>query len=60
MFSRKILQKFKNILVVVFLILVYVVISPIAENHVNDASANDIVNKSIPSIHRSLRWTPRD
>ena len=32
------------------------VISPIAENHVNDTSANDI-NKPIPSINSSLPVT---
>ena len=34
------------------------VISPIAENHVNDSSDNDIINKPIPSINRSLPATP--
>ena len=33
-------------------------ISSIAENHVNDTSDNDIVNKPIPSINRSLPATP--
>ena len=33
------------------------VISPIAENHVNDTSDN-IINKPIPSINRSLPATP--
>ena len=34
------------------------VISPIAENHVNDTSDNDIINKPNPSINRSLPVTP--
>ena len=34
------------------------VISPIAENHVHDTSDNDIMNKPIPSINRSLPATP--
>ena len=41
------------------------VISPIAENHVDDTSdndiltsVNDIINKPIPSINRSLPATP--
>ena len=41
------------------------IISPIAENHVNDTtdndivtSGNDIINKPIPSINRSLPATP--
>ena len=34
------------------------VISPIAENHVNDTSDNDIINKANPSINRSLPATP--
>ena len=33
------------------------VISPIAENHVNDTSDNDIINKPNPSINRSLPTT---
>ena len=33
------------------------VISPIVENHVNDTSDNDIINKPIPSINRSLPAT---
>ena len=33
-------------------------ISPIAENNVNDISDNDIINQSIPSINRSLPVTP--
>ena len=33
------------------------VISPTAENQVNDTSVNDIVDKSTPSINRSLRAT---
>ena len=34
------------------------VILPIAENHVNDTSDNDIINKPNPSINRSLPETP--
>ena len=34
------------------------VISPITENHVHDTSDNDIINKPIPSINRSLPATP--
>ena len=34
------------------------VISPIAENHVNDTSVNDVINKPIPAINRSLPATP--
>ena len=34
------------------------VISSIAENHVHDTSDNDIINKTIPSINRSLPATP--
>ena len=34
------------------------VISPIAENHVNGTSGNDIINKPNPSINRSLPATP--
>ena len=34
------------------------VISPLAENHVHDTSDNDIINKPIPSINRSLPATP--
>ena len=34
------------------------VISPIAENNVNNTSDNDITNKPIPSINRSLPGTP--
>ena len=34
------------------------VISPIAENHINGTSENDIINEPIPSINRSLSATP--
>ena len=33
------------------------VISPIGENHVNGTSDNDIINRPIPSINRSLPAT---
>lgn len=34
------------------------VISPIAENHINGTSENDIINEPIPSINRSLSAIP--
>lgn len=34
------------------------VISPIAENHINGTSENDIINEPIPSINRSWSATP--
>ena len=36
------------------------VISPIAENHVNGISVDDIINKTVLSVNRSLHATPMD